>query len=133
MPDTIKIFEGGEKVRLTICAKANEILLSPILGFLVKDRLGQVLFGENTLPFTSSSPLKVLPGQEFTGEFVFRLPMLPDGQYPVTASVADGDYHNNLQHHYLHDALIINVYSSKVRWGLVGVKFESIALEILND
>lgn len=133
IPDTTKIFKGGERVRLIIHAKANQILLSPILGFIVKDRLGQVLFGENTLPFTSSSPRQILPGQKFIGEFVFKLPMLPDGQYPITASVAEGDYHNNVQHHYLHDALIINVYSSKIRWGLMGIPFESIALEIQND
>ena len=132
-PDTTAIFEGGENVRVIITAKANEALTSPILGFVLKDKLGQVLFGENTLAFTQSSPRTILPDQKFTGEFVFRLPMLPDGQYPVTASVADGDYHNNVQHHYLHDAVIINVYSSKVRWGLVGVTFESMALEIQND
>lgn len=133
MPDSINIFAGGEKVRLIIRAKANEILISPILGFVVKDRLGQVLFGENTLPHISLLPRQILPGQKFTGEFVFKLPMLPDGQYPITASVAEGDYHNNIQHHYLHDALIINVYSSKIRWGLMGIQFESIALEVQND
>ncbi len=133
IPDTTKIFKGGERVRLTIRAKANEILLSPILGFIVNDRLGQVLFGENTLPFTSSSPRQILAGQKFIGEFVFKLPMLPDGQYPITASIAEGDYDKNVQHHYLHDALIINVFSSKIRWGLMGIPFESIAFEVQND
>jgi lipopolysaccharide transport system ATP-binding protein len=133
IPDTTEILEGGEKVRIIIYAKANELLVSPIVGFIVKDKLGQVLFGENTLPFTSLVPRKVSPGQEFTGEFVFRLPMMPDGQYSVMASVADGDLSSNVQHHYLHDALIINIYSSKIRWGLMGISFESIALEIQND
>lgn len=127
------VFEGGEKVRMLIRAKAHEALLSPILGFIVKDRLGQDLFGENTLPFTATSPCPIKPGQEFTGEFVFRLPMLPNGQYVVMASVADGDLYTNVQHHYLHDAFIINVSSSKIRWGLVGIPFERVALEVCND
>lgn len=127
------VFEGGEKVRLVIRAKAHEALLSPILGFIVKDRLGQDLFGENTLPFTAISSCQIKPGQEFTGEFVFRLPMLPNGQYVVMASVADGDLYTNVQHHYLHDAFIINVSSSKIRWGLVGIPFEQVALEVCND
>jgi lipopolysaccharide transport system ATP-binding protein len=45
------------------------------------------------------------------------------------ASLADGDLYNNVQHHWLHDALILNVSSSKVRWGLVGVHFEKIELK----
>jgi len=58
--------------------------------------------------------------------------MLPNGQYAVMASVAEGDLYNNVQHHWLNDALIINVSSSKVRWGLVGIEFERVSLEVHN-
>jgi lipopolysaccharide transport system ATP-binding protein len=127
------VFIGGERVRMILRAKANRALANPILGFLVRDRLGQDLFGENTLPFTDKTPRPVKQGQEFTGEFSFKLPMLPNGQYAVMASVADGDLYKNVQHHWLNDALIINVSSSKVRWGLVGIPFERVALEIHDD
>ncbi len=59
----------------------------PILGFLLRDRLGQDLFGENTLPFTATATTVVHPGQRFKVEFDFSLPMLPNGQYIVMASV----------------------------------------------
>lgn len=124
------VFEGGERVQMVVTARANQPLLSPILGFLVRDRLGQDLFGENTLPFTAKTPRAISAGEEFSARFIFRLPMLSNGQYAVMASVADGDLYNNVQHHFLHDALIINVSSSKVRWGLVGVPFEQITLEV---
>lgn len=123
------VFQGGERVRMTIRARAHQDLSRPIVGFLVRDRLGQDLFGENTLPFTDSSPVAVIAGQEFEAQFVFRLPMLPNGQYAVMASIADGDLCSNVQHHWLHDALILHVSSSKVRWGLVGVPFEQISLK----
>lgn len=123
------IFRGGETVCMKIMAKAIGDLNKPILGFLVKDRLGQYLFGENSLVFTDISPIKIPAGKTFYAEFVFKLPMLPNGQYAVTASVANGDLRNHIQHHWLHDALIINVSSSKVRWGLVGVHFEKVTLK----
>jgi len=129
-----QIFVGGERVQMTIYARANTVLDHPILGFLVKDRLGQDLFGENTLPFTDSTPCSpVEAGQKFRGQFVFTLPMLPNGEYSVMTSVANGTLHDNIQHHYLHDALIINVSSSKIRWGLVGVPFEQATLELNNE
>jgi len=127
------VFIGGERVRMILRAKANRALANPILGFLVRDRLGQDLFGENTLPFTDKTPRPVKQGQEFTGEFSFKLPMLPNGQYAVMASVADGDLYKNVQHHWLNDALIIHVSSNKIRWGLVGIPFERVVLKVHDD
>ena len=126
------VFEGGERVRMTVLAKAHELLQKPILGFYVGDRLGQYLFGENTLPFTNRVPTHVDAGMTFEGIFEFKLPMLPNGQYAVTASVADGDRHNHVQHHWMHDALIINVSSSKIRYGLIGIPFERVELRVIN-
>jgi lipopolysaccharide transport system ATP-binding protein len=125
-------FEGGERVRLTVRAQAHIYLPTPILGFLVRDRLGQDLFGENTLPITNNSPCPIKAGQVFEASFEFILPMLPNGQYAVMSSVANGDLHENVQHHWMHDALIINVSSSKVRYGLIGIAFELITLKLVN-
>lgn len=123
------VLRGGERVCMRIVARAIADLDQPILGFLVKDGLGQNLFGENTLPFSDLNPISASAGQIFVGEFIFRLPMLPNGQYAVMASVASGNLQNHVQHHWLHDALIINVSSSKVRWGLVGIPFEKVVLK----
>ena len=123
-----EVFEGGELVQISIRAVLHTDFAQPILGFLLRDRLGQDLFGENTLPFTDLSPTPGNAGETIEGRFVFRLPMLPNGQFVVMSSLADGDQYNHVQHHWLHDALVINVSSSKVRWGLVGVPFENVTL-----
>ncbi len=122
------LFQGGEQVKMLIKAAAYKDLEKPIFGFLFRDRLGQDLFGENTLQFSSLNPKPMPAGRVFQAEFVFTLPMLPNGQYTVMTSLADGDLQNNVQHHWLHEALIITVSSSKVRWGLVGVNFYHVEL-----
>jgi lipopolysaccharide transport system ATP-binding protein len=127
------VFAGGERVRMTVRVKADEPMRQPVIGFLVRDRLGQDLFGENTFPFTAKKPAPIGAGTVFDGIFEFRLPMLPNGQYAVMASIADGDRYENVQHHWLHDALIINVASSKVRYGLVGVPFERVEIETIHE
>ena len=126
-------FRGWERVRLRIRARSHQRLERPIIGFIVKDRLGQDLFGENTLSARASRSDAVEAGREFSADFVFRLPMLQNGDYAVMASVADGDLHDNVQHHFLHDACILHVSSSQVRWGLVGVAFEQITLFVADD
>jgi lipopolysaccharide transport system ATP-binding protein len=123
--------KGGEIISVEIIARANIDLRSPILGFTVRDRLGQELFGENTLPFTDMKPISIRSGGTIKAEFEFQLPMLPNGKYTVMASLADGDLNKHIQHHFMHDALILNVISSKVRWGLVGIMFKKVSLEIV--
>jgi len=122
------VFMGGDKVRLEVQVEAYKEFTQPIIGFIVKDRLGQDLFGENTLPFTAFTARSVSHRGVLEAVFEFMLPMLPNGQYSVMTSFADGDLHNNVQHHWLHDAVLLNVSSSKVRWGLVGVQFENVSL-----
>ena len=123
-------FSGGDMVKATIKAKAISYLSSPMLGFIVKDKLGQELFGQNTVPFTTENPRCANPGQELVAEFLFRMPNLQNGQYPVMISLANGDRFNHVHHHYLYDAAVINIYSSSVRLGIMTIPFESISLEV---
>ncbi len=122
------VLQGGETVQMRITAVAHQVMAQPILGFLVRDKLGQDLFGENTLPLTSKEPHLVQAGERFQADFIFKLPMLPNGDYAVMTSLADGDLHNHVQHHWLHNALFLRVVSSQIRYGLVGVEFKKINL-----
>ena len=128
--DDSPTFCGGDMVKATIKAKAISYLSSPMLGFIVKDKLGQELFGQNTVPFTTENPRSANPGQVMSAEFLFRMPNLQNGQYPVMISLANGDTYNHVHHHYLYDAAIINIYSSSVRLGIMTIPFESIRLEV---
>jgi lipopolysaccharide transport system ATP-binding protein len=123
-------FRGGDMVKAIIKAKAISHLSSPMLGFIVKDKLGQELFGQNTVPFTTEHPRYASPGQILVAEFVFRMPNLQNGQYPVMISLANGDTYNHIHHHYLYDATVINIYASSVRLGIMTIPFESICLEV---
>jgi lipopolysaccharide transport system ATP-binding protein len=125
-------FQGGENVLLRITGKAVETLKSPILGFLLRDRLGQDLFGTNTYEISKENPVLTPAGAGLEAEFRFKMPYLPNGQYAVACSIADGNLQENVQHHFLHDALIITVSSSANRWGLVGIPFDGINLRLID-
>ncbi len=121
------IFFGGEEVVLKIEAVAHSPLTSPIIGFLLRDKLGQSLFGENT--HLHSSVANLSPGEKVVAEFEFNLPFLPNGEYSLTVAIADGTIHDHIQHHWLHDALIIRVQSTAIRYGLMGIPFKSVSLK----
>lgn len=120
-------FEGGETVILKVRATAHSALASPLIGFFVKDRLGQSLFGEHTFTYVQP-PMEVSDGTTLEATFRFTLPMLPNGDYSMTVSIADGDPFANTQHSWLHDAVLIKVSSTKLRYGLVGIPFEEVTM-----
>jgi lipopolysaccharide transport system ATP-binding protein len=119
---------GGEDVILEIRCKAQDQLLSPIVGFQFKDRLGQVVFADNTyLSYQFNTPV-VDTGNELVARFEFRLPILPTGDYSVTVALAEGTQETHVQHHWMHEALIVKVHASSICFGLVGVPMKKITL-----
>jgi len=105
-------------------------MLRPIVGFQFKDRLGQVIFADNTFLVYQHRPQAVAQGHELVARFEFRLPVLPSGDYSVTVAIADGSQANHVQHHWMYDALVVKVHASSVCFGLVGVPMKSIKLSV---
>lgn len=121
--------EGGEVVTLKITCQTQKDIHSPIVGFYVKDRLGQNLFGDNTYLTYRGLPVSVPAGQGFAASFRFQLPYLPTGDFAVVAAVAEGAQDDHVQHHWLDDAMFFRVHSSHVIRGLVGLPMLDIAIE----
>jgi lipopolysaccharide transport system ATP-binding protein len=120
---------GGELVTLEIRCLSRKNLMNPIIGFLFKDRLGQVIFGDNTYLVYQNNPQRVSNCGELIARFEFRLPRLPTGEYCIGAALAEGSQESHVQHHWIHDALIVKVHASGICFGLVGVPMKNITLE----
>jgi len=120
---------GGEVVCLQITASCDIGLNSPIIGFYVKDRLGQILFGDNTYLTYIDAPQACESGESLRARFVFEMPRLAAGDYTVTVAIADGTQGNHVQHHWIHDALHFKSESTSVAGGLVGIPMRDIVLE----
>lgn len=129
----LNVASGLDEVRLRIVAKAHRALACVIVGFFVKDQLGQSLFGDHTYLAYEDQPLDLQSGQVVEATFDFTMPLLPNGQYSICVAVAEGDPDNNVQHHWVHDALIFTVSSPKLRYGLVGIPMREIRMSVLRS
>jgi lipopolysaccharide transport system ATP-binding protein len=121
--------QGGEPVTLRIEVDVHAPLASPIVGFHFKDRLGQVLFGDNTWSTYRDAPTPVAAGDGLVAEFDFRMPILPAGRYSLDVAVADGTTQEHRQAQWVHDAFVVESHSSSVSTGLVGIPFAGIRLQ----
>ena len=117
---------GGEEVVLRVEVDAAKDIVTPIVGYYFRDRLGQNLFGDNTCITASQRSVSLRNGQRFAVEFRFRMPILPVGDYTLTVAFAEGTQTEHIQHHWIHDALLIRSHSSSACTGLVGIPVESI-------
>lgn len=121
---------GGELVCMEISCLANEYIEKPIIGFVIKDRLGQIMFSDNTFLSHQNIKCSANKGQRLTAEFEFLMPVLPNGEYAVSPAIANGTQLEHQQLHWIHDALILKVQSSSVILGLVGLPMKNVDLRV---
>lgn len=121
---------GAELVRLIIDIVAERDLATPIVGFQVKDRLGQTLFADNTYLTTFEQPVRVAAGQHFQAVFCFQMPLLPVGDYVVRVAVAMGNEDDNAMLHCMDNALLFRSVTSGARHGLIGVPMQYVQLGV---
>lgn len=117
---------GGEAVAFVVRATVSQDIYSPIIGFYIKDRLGQILFGDNTYLTYHDEPFSLHAGENIRAEFHFIMPILLKGEYSVCVAVAAGSNHEHTPLDWINDAMILTSESSSVVTGLVGVPMQKI-------
>ncbi|MCK5681149.1 Wzt carbohydrate-binding domain-containing protein, partial [bacterium] len=124
----IEIVYGGEEVVLEILVEAREDIARPLVGFLVKNRLGIELFGDNNLTLEKEIS-SLAAGATATISFSFKWPLLAAGSYAITAAIADGTLEGHQQQHWVHDMLVVEVARQRREVGLFNL--ENITLEVM--
>ncbi|WP_291985383.1 Wzt carbohydrate-binding domain-containing protein [Luteitalea sp.] len=113
---------GGEQVTLHVEAASRRPLAQPVIGFYVKDRLGQQLFGDNTLA-AAGGPAADDDGR-LVARFSFVMPRLFPGEYLVAVAIADGTQADHVHHEWRHEAWqFVSAWPGGAT-GLVGIDVE---------
>ncbi|MCP1317641.1 MULTISPECIES: ABC transporter ATP-binding protein [unclassified Halomonas] len=102
--DTINV---GEKVTLNVVADVHQDLPRLVLGYGIKDRLGQVMYGTNT-QLTDQVIFNVKKGQTVTFSCTFSAD-LGQGSYSVQTALVSTDTHLVDNYEWRDLALVFNV------------------------
>lgn len=132
----ISFVRGGEAVELRISCECYTTLESPVIGFVVKDKLGQTLFGDNSYLSYQECTLICRAGERLAARFGFMMPIMPSGNFSISVSIANGSQEEHVQHHWLHDAIIFESQATSLSTGLLGIPMHEISLtrmESSND
>jgi lipopolysaccharide transport system ATP-binding protein len=124
-------FMGGERVRVLIEASARTAREAVFLGFIVKDRTGQPLFGDNTYLRYAERPVSVPAGARVRARFAFRMPVLPPGTYAVAVAVAAGTQDTHVIEEWIDEAVFLESHNAETVQGLIGIPMHEVAVEVL--
>lgn len=103
----IEVASVGQDVKLKVVAKCNKAIDDLVVGYLIKDRLGQDIFGTNT--FHCKHQLKSLLKDQIIGvEFSFDLNLGP-GSYSIAIALHANDNHLSHNFEWIDRAVVFTV------------------------
>ncbi|GGH64059.1 ABC transporter ATP-binding protein [Paenibacillus silvae] len=106
--EKVVLVEVEQEVEVLIRLNIKETIEQPIIGFSMKDRLGNIIFQTNNyiLGYEIES---LQPGEGYVFNFAFRFPSLNHGAYTISPAIASGSQQEHKQHSWVHDALLVEV------------------------
>ncbi|MEK3985224.1 ABC transporter ATP-binding protein [Paenibacillus sp. FSL K6-3166] len=103
---------GGEDVDLLLKVETYKLISMPIIGFVLKDKLGNSVLIVNT--DTEKSKISDLKqNNQYYFKWSFAFPYIRDGIYSIDLAIADGTYESHVQQHWISDALLIDVRNKR--------------------
>ena len=105
--EVVEIVEVGQSVHIKVKVRINRDIPELVLGYMIKDRLGQPVFGTNTHHLKQSSK-QLKTGESI--EFVLSFPAnLGEGSYSVAIALHTADSHVINNYEWRDRAIVFNV------------------------
>lgn len=113
-----KTFAPTERLRIRISARFKAPLEQPIIGFVLRDRLGIDLTATNTE--YDEAPLgPVKAGEVRTVDFDVKIPRLRPGNYSISPAVAEGTASRHTMCDWIDNAVVFSIETAELVHGLM--------------
>lgn len=113
-------FDSHEDVTLVVLATAARPLSYPAIGIMIKNRRGEYVMTESTDSYLRDQGIATQSSSEIRAEFRMQMPNLVRGEYTMDIAFAEGPGLEHVQHHWLHDAIVLTVTNNNIVHGLAG-------------
>lgn len=120
--------DRAQQLCLEVVCQAHVDIEQPIVGFYIKDRLGQPVCGYNSLLHRPDWAL-ISAQSQVRVRFSFWLPLLATGDYTLTVALAAGTQQDHVQHHWVHDILSFKSMADPHLSGLFTLQQTALSIE----
>lgn len=111
--EKLSIVTPGQMIHLIIKAKLYTDIEDLIIGFTINDRLGNVVTQSNSYILGEKIEITDNINKIIRVCFEFIIPNLNMGKYSISPAIASGTQENHIQHSWVHDAVIFEVYNKE--------------------
>jgi ABC-type polysaccharide/polyol phosphate transport system ATPase subunit len=110
----IEVLQGEQEVVFAMDVVFHQDIDDPLYGILVKDGYGNQVIGMNSFVYHfDTRPRKA--GERVVFRFSFRWPLIRNGEYTLSAAIAAGTQDAHVEHHWVHDAIVVQVANHDLR------------------
>lgn len=102
--------------QVVITVQSSERIEHPIVGFTLRNRLGDVLAATNTSYEACQLPA-LRAGEGVTVEFTLRWPKVSSGSFSLSPAIADGDLERHTMCDWVDNAVVFEVVNPAARYG----------------
>ncbi|MDZ5601442.1 ABC transporter ATP-binding protein [Pseudomonas sp. RP23018S] len=106
----VEFVSVGQPVNLKIKVKVNQAIPELVVGYMIKDRLGQPIYGTNTHHLGKKMG-SLAPGAEMEYSFMFEA-NIGVGSYSIAVALHTADTHLNANYEWRDLALVFNVINA---------------------
>lgn len=128
------LLKGGESVRFLMKIRVRTDIDTPGMGISVTDRLGNTIFAIPSFVYGGEmAALKA--GQEIICGISFCFPRIKNGIYSISAALAQGSQMDHIQHHWVHDAWVVEIANpdSSAGLGVVVIEESDFEIELIKE
>ncbi|AOK46254.1 sugar ABC transporter ATP-binding protein [Burkholderia sp. MSMB617WGS] len=123
-------FMSEEDVSLVVRADVKKPMTYPAIGFVLKDNKGQKLMAESTDSYFRHHAISVEEGKEVEAVFRMRFPAMIRGEYLIDVAIAEGPGSDHVQHHLMHDVIVLTALGTNLVHGKFGAPGLSVTFDI---
>ena len=110
----------GDLVTVRVSVRFDRPVESPIIGIILRNRLGEEISGSNTSVENLRLP-PAEPNQVYTVDFHLRLPLLQPGNYYLTPAVANGTHLDSVMCDWVENALSLTLKKRETVYGYMKI------------
>jgi lipopolysaccharide transport system ATP-binding protein len=129
----LDVAAGGETVELCVRCRTQRALRHVSVAFVVRDRLGQIIFSDDTFSDSGIAAPDISADQSFVARFAFVLPYLASGAYAIEAFLFECRFREFVLVQRRLDREFLYVQSTHISNGLANLAMRSVSLETVAE
>ena len=119
--------QAGSAVRVVVTARANEPLHDALIGFTLRNRLGEIVTATNTEHEGVSLP-DLEAGEEISVEFAFDWPPFSTGSCSISPAIATGTIGAHKMCHWVENCVIVQSHNLRAVFGWFSIEGLSVRM-----